>query len=61
MALPLPPARQLLLPLEAREPEEGKGERAIHHLRLSSRHRSVSLQSHLYPLGAPPAAHVKRA
>ena len=40
------------------EPEEGKGERALRvatHLRLSSRHRSVSPQSHRYPLPLPPS------
>ncbi|KDQ59006.1 hypothetical protein JAAARDRAFT_192565 [Jaapia argillacea MUCL 33604] len=40
------------------EPEEGKGERASrisHHLRLTSRHRSVSPQSHRFPL-PPPAS-----
>ncbi|THH13123.1 hypothetical protein EW146_g7062 [Bondarzewia mesenterica] len=48
------------------EPEEGKGERAsrfTHHLRVSSRHRSVSPQSHRFPvlhaqlpLAIPPAS-----
>ncbi|EAU85235.1 hypothetical protein CC1G_06251 [Coprinopsis cinerea okayama7 len=36
--------------------EEGKGQRAsriAHHLRMSSRTRSVSPQSHRFPLGAP--------
>ncbi|KAG6855897.1 hypothetical protein H0H87_009577 [Tephrocybe sp. NHM501043] len=40
------------------DPEEGKGERATRvtqHLRTSSRHRSVSPQSHRFPLLAPPA------
>ena len=40
-------------------PEEGKGERAsriAHHLRLSSRHRSVSPQSHRFPLPMATAA-----
>ncbi|KAG5652607.1 hypothetical protein H0H81_004389 [Sphagnurus paluster] len=39
------------------EPEEGKGERAARvtrHLRLSSRHRSVSPRSHRFPLPMPP-------
>lgn len=42
-------------------PEEGKGERAsrvAHHLRLSSRHRSVSPQSHRFPLPVATAAPV---
>ena len=40
------------------DPEEGKGERAsriTHHLRLSSRTRSVSPQSHRYPMVQTPA------
>ncbi|KAG5643087.1 hypothetical protein DXG03_001583 [Asterophora parasitica] len=40
------------------QPEEGKGQRAsrfTQHLRLSSRHRSVSPRSHRFPLTAPPA------
>ncbi|PFH51116.1 hypothetical protein AMATHDRAFT_85363 [Amanita thiersii Skay4041] len=39
--------------LDHLEPEEGKGERAsrvAHHLRMSSRHRSVSPRSHRFPL-----------
>jgi len=42
-------------------PEEGKGERASrisHHLRMSSRHRSVSPQSHRFPLPTEPNASV---
>jgi hypothetical protein len=44
-------------------PEQGKGERAsriTQHLRLSSRNRSVSPQSHRYPLLPPPQTPVKR-
>ena len=40
-------------PHQVSEPEEGKGERALRvsrHLRMSSRNRSVSPQSHRYPL-----------
>jgi hypothetical protein len=56
--LPAAAGPQPLLPLELGAhqpvtPEEGKGERAsriTHHLRLSSRHRSVSPQSHRFPL-----------
>ncbi|KAF8963101.1 hypothetical protein BDZ97DRAFT_1821755 [Flammula alnicola] len=55
------PLRQLNQPqdhiaAEQLEPEAGKGERALRvtqHLRLSSRNRSVSPQSHRYPLPAP--------
>ncbi|RDB25569.1 hypothetical protein Hypma_006233 [Hypsizygus marmoreus] len=49
--------RQHLVLLDNVEPEEGKGERAsriTQHLRLSSRHRSVSPMSHRFPLPAPP-------
>jgi hypothetical protein len=44
------------LATEGQEPEEGKGERALRvtrHLRLSSRHRSVSPTSHRYPSSQP--------
>ncbi|KAG6897315.1 hypothetical protein C0992_002491 [Termitomyces sp. T32_za158] len=44
-------------PFDDIEPEEGKGERATRvtqHLRMSSRHRSVSPQSHRFPLPIPP-------
>ena len=47
--LPLTPLELVATPYE---PEEGKGERALRvtrHLRLSSRHRSVSPTSHRYP------------
>ncbi|KAF5379738.1 hypothetical protein D9615_005784 [Tricholomella constricta] len=52
-----PPTSQHLIPVGNVEPEEGKGERATRvtqHLRLSSRHRSVSPRSHRFPLPAPP-------
>ncbi|KAI0064947.1 hypothetical protein BV25DRAFT_214971 [Artomyces pyxidatus] len=59
--LPAPAGAHPLLPLThvpseipvAAEPEEGKGERAsrfTHHLRMTSRHRSVSPQSHRFPV-----------
>ncbi|TCD63942.1 hypothetical protein EIP91_004752 [Steccherinum ochraceum] len=57
--LPVPPIQQPLLPLPmtnlplSTRREEGKGERAsriAHHLRMSSRHRSVSPQAHRYPI-----------
>lgn len=44
-------------PFEDIESEEGKGERATRvtqHLRMSSRYRSVSPQSHRFPLPIPP-------
>lgn len=58
--------QQLLLPLDPAlqqpaETEEGKGERAsriTHHLRVSSRYRSVSPQSHRFPLPASNATPV---
>ncbi len=62
--LPAPSHPPYLLPLtqiqnpvpdEVSEPQAGKGERALRvtqHLRLSSRHRSVSPQSHRYPVPA---------
>ncbi|KAG5723768.1 hypothetical protein E4T56_gene4219, partial [Termitomyces sp. T112] len=60
--LVLPPPSQpplaLFRDLEI-EIEEGKGERApkvTQNLRMSSRHRSVSPQSHRFPLLRPPAA-----
>ncbi|KAI0314333.1 hypothetical protein OF83DRAFT_458051 [Amylostereum chailletii] len=64
----LPPSsvQHPMLPLEtssavaaATEPEEGKGERAsrfTHHLRVTSRHRSVSPQSHRFPVLSQAAA-----
>ncbi|KAJ3512011.1 hypothetical protein NLJ89_g3769 [Agrocybe chaxingu] len=66
--LPDPYAPAPLLPLhdithppeplvQSHEAEEGKGERALRvtqHLRMSSRTRSVSPQSHRYPLPLPP-------
>ncbi|KAF9477727.1 hypothetical protein BDN70DRAFT_880830 [Pholiota conissans] len=67
---PLQPASLLPLPqlshqsqgppsLQNMEPQAGKGERAFRvtqHLRMSSRNRSVSPQSHRYPLAVPPMA-----
>ncbi|KAF8071531.1 hypothetical protein FPV67DRAFT_879215 [Lyophyllum atratum] len=61
---PVPPAtsQHFLTPFGNVEPEEGKGERATRvttHLRLSSRHRSVSPMSHRFPLPAPPAGAIQ--
>lgn len=47
---------------EVYEPQEGKGERALRvsrHLRMLSRNRSVSPQSHRYPLPKPSVAAVE--
>ncbi|KAG6918440.1 hypothetical protein DXG01_014621 [Tephrocybe rancida] len=56
--VPPPTSQHLLVPFGNTDAEEGKGERATRvtqHLRLSSRHRSVSPRSHRFPLPAPPA------
>ncbi|KAF8193322.1 hypothetical protein BJ912DRAFT_960669 [Pholiota molesta] len=50
--------------VEVLEPQAGKGERALRvtrHLRMSSRNRSVSPQSHRYPLPAPPMAAINES
>ncbi|PPQ83980.1 hypothetical protein CVT25_000526 [Psilocybe cyanescens] len=52
---PHPHSQAIAPPDSGFEPEVGKGERALrvsHHLRISSRNRSVSPQSHRYPLPA---------
>ncbi|KAG6901787.1 hypothetical protein C0995_007890 [Termitomyces sp. Mi166 len=57
-ATPIPPPihQHLPVPYGDIEPQEGKGERAMRvtqHIRMSSRHRSVSPQSHRFPLSMP--------